>query len=78
MQQYMGVLLTSNNSESEIPRISRIDYEQWKRNSVFDNLRGLRFGQSFCNHFDIEDAILFYGSLSPDQAEDYIRKTYLK
>ena len=78
MQQYMGVLLTSNNSESEIPRISRTDYEQWKRNSVFDNLRGLRFGQSFCNHFDIEDALLFYGSLSSNQAEDYIRRTYLK
>jgi len=44
---------------------------------VFDNLKGLRFGQSFCNHFDIEDALLYYSALKPHQVEEYIRKNYL-
>ena len=77
MQQYMGVLLTSDSSNVKRNRISQIEYEQWKRNLVFDNLKGLRFGQSFCNHFDIEDALLYYSALKPHQVEEYIRKNYL-
>jgi hypothetical protein len=52
------------------------DYQQWCQESVFDVLRGLRYGQSFCNTFDITDNILFYEP-NPRWADEYIRKTYI-
>jgi hypothetical protein len=56
---------------------SRADYEQWRREFVFDALQGLRYGQSFCNRFDITDNILFY-ERDPEWADLYIRDCYVK
>lgn len=56
--------------------VSRTDYEQWCREVVFDALQGLRYGQSFCNHFDITDNILFY-ERDPEWADTYIRSYYV-
>ena len=35
-------------------------YEQWKREYTWDALMNLRYGQSFCNHFNIQDNRLYY------------------
>jgi hypothetical protein len=56
--------------------VSRADYEQWQQEFVFDALQGLRYGQSFCNRFDITDNILFYEQ-DPEWADTYIRNYYL-
>ena len=56
--------------------VSRANYEQWRRKVVFDALQGLRYGQSFCNRFDITDNILFY-ERDPEWADVYIRKNYV-
>ncbi len=56
--------------------VSRADYEQWRQEFVFDALQGLRYGQSFCNRFDITDNILFY-ERDPEWADLYIRNYYL-
>jgi hypothetical protein len=56
--------------------VSRTDYEQWRRAVVFDALQGLRYGQSFCNHFDITDNILFY-ERDPEWSDVYIRQNYV-
>jgi hypothetical protein len=56
--------------------VSWADYEQWRREVVFDALQGLRYGQSFCNRFDIADNILFY-ERDPEWADMYIRQHYL-
>ena len=53
------------------------NYKVWKKQYVFDGLRGVRFGQSFCNHFGIADNILRY-ERDADRAENYIRKTYVR
>lgn len=60
-----------------IRRISQIEYDNWQRELPFDILRGLRTGQSFCNHFGIIDNILYY-EFSWINAEDYIKRTYLE
>lgn len=57
--------------------VARADYEQWRQEFVFDALQGLRYGQSFCNHFDITDNILFY-ERDPEWADLYIRDHYLQ
>ena len=36
------------------------EYDQWKRLYSFEGLQNIRYGQSFCNHFDITDYRIFY------------------
>lgn len=57
--------------------ISVAQYEEWKKLYTFEGLKGIRYGQSFCNHFGITDNILYY-SLTPDQADTYIIENYLE
>ena len=57
--------------------VSQDDYEQWARGFVFEGLRDLRYGQSFCNRFGIRDNILFYTS-TVEEADQYIQKNYVR
>jgi len=56
--------------------IAQAEYEAWKREFTFDGIRGARYGQSFCNHFDITDHVLFY-KIDWAGADQYIRSMYL-
>ena len=56
--------------------ILQAEYDAWRDEFVFDGIRGMRYGQSFCNHFDITDYVLFY-MLEWDKADQHIRKLYL-
>jgi hypothetical protein len=60
-----------------IKHITEKEYSLWHAAYTFEGLKGIRYGQSFCNHFDITDHILFY-TLDPAWCNTYIRKTYLK
>jgi hypothetical protein len=62
--------------DQTLRKISRAEYDQWARGFVFDGLRNQRYGQSFCNHFDITDNILFYAQ-TVDEADRYIQKIYI-
>ena len=57
--------------------ISAEDYEQWKRDFIWEALHGIRYGQSFCNHFGINDNHLYYAPGDIAWCDRYIRKTYL-
>ena len=67
-----------NNSEKRMgpKHISQEQYEIWKKDAVFDGLRGLRYGQSFCNSFGLTDNILFF-TMNHVEADEYIRKLYI-
>ena len=55
------------------------EYRDWQRGYIFDGLRSVRYGQSFCNHFSITDNILFYHVLlTTEEADRYIRRTYIR
>lgn len=56
--------------------VCQTDYSSWQHEFVFDALQGLRYGQSFCNHFDLTDHILFYEQ-DPEWADMYIRSYYV-
>ena len=58
-------------------KVSQSEYEQWAREFVFEGLKNQRYGQSFCNRFNIQDNILFY-STTVDQADSYIQKQYIR
>ena len=68
------------NQMSSVDKFHTVDAEQyqtWKHSYLFDALQNLRFGQSFCNAFDITDNILFYES-DMAWADDYIQSYYVK
>ena len=54
------------------------DFELWQKDYTWDALHGLRYGQSFCNHFNITDNLLYYNSWSIDQTNEYIEKNYIE
>ena len=57
--------------------ISQEDFELWQKDVIWDALYGLRYGQSFCNRFNISDNLLYYNTWPPEQMDDYIRKNYI-
>jgi len=57
--------------------ITEADYSEWKRAFTFEGIKGLRYGQSFCNHFDITDYVLFYKT-DWASADQHIRTVYLE
>lgn len=73
-----GVVEYTTRKENEAPVIiTEAEYEQWKKLYTFDGLRGIRYGQSFCNHHGITDYLLYY-SLDHEAADRYIRETYIE
>jgi hypothetical protein len=71
----MALTIPQNYPRDNTP-VESAHYQQWRQEAVFDLLRGIRYGQSFCNRFDITDNILFY-ERDPEWADVYIRKTYI-
>ena len=75
-------LLAFADRSSQINRagITQQDYLQWRRDYIWEALHGIRYGQSFCNHFGITDNHLYYNDYNngrTEWADDYIRKTYV-
>ena len=77
MQQIVSELMQVSKGPVEPKKISREEYNQWARGFVFDGLRDQRYGQSFCNHFDIKDHILYFAG-SVAEADQYIQKHYIR
>ena len=76
MAQMVNELLQDRQS-SERRTVSREEYLEWKRGFVFEAMRNLSYGQSFCRHFNIHDNILYYAGTMSD-ADEYIRKNYVR
>ena len=66
--------------KNDTPRepISQEDFELWQKDVIWDALYGLRYGQSFCNRFNISDNLLYYNTWPPEQMDDYIKKNYIE
>jgi hypothetical protein len=57
--------------------VSAEEYQVWCHGYLFDALQNLRYGQSFCNAFDISDNVLYYET-DTDWADNYIQNYYVK
>ena len=51
-------LVSQGNPEAKTIKLA--DYESWQKLYTFDALQDLRYGQSFCSHFDIQDHRIYY------------------
>ena len=56
--------------------ITQAEYSEWKRAFTFEGIKGLRYGQSFCNHFGLTDYVLFY-KVDWASADQHIKAVYL-
>ena len=57
--------------------LSQSWYQRWKKEYTFDALKyGYRYGQSFCNAFDLTDHILYY-ERDHTRADARIKKHYV-
>ena len=57
--------------------VSRQEYEVFCNEFIFESLKGLTFGQAFCERFDITDNML--STISDDSAKFLIEKLgYIK
>ena len=70
-------LMAINARAEQQNSVTEAAYEDWKREFTFEGIRGLRYGQSFCNHFDITDYVLYY-KMDWASADQYIRTVYLE
>lgn len=66
-----------NNYIADVPKISRYRYYKWKKAYMFDALKGIRYGQSFCNKFAINDRVLSR-MLHTKNADQHIKMYYIK
>lgn len=69
--------LKQENAVVKLYTVDAEEYQAWRHGYLFDALQNLRYGQSFCNAFDITDNVLFYEK-DRDWADDYIRKHYVR
>jgi hypothetical protein len=69
--------LLYNHTASDPRHISRSEYDDWRRYFVFDGLRDLSYGESFCRYFNIHDNVLRF-SRTVGEADEYIERYYLR
>ena len=75
--EYMTAALKAiDNKVNRAYSITEAEYSEWQRAFTFEGIRGLRYGQSFCNHFGITDYVLFYKT-DWTMADQHIRAVYL-
>ena len=67
----------SNPVDKSNSRVCRKNFTTWQHEYIFDGIRGVHYGKSFCNKFGITDNILFF-SADPDFCNRYISKNYIK
>ena len=77
MQWMVNEMMRDHEHPGYIKTVTQEQYRQWARGFVFEGLRNQRYGESFCNYFDIHDNILYYAG-TVAEADQYIRKVYVR
>jgi len=58
--------------------VTQEDFDLWQKDYTWDALYGIRYGQSFCNRFNISNNLLYYSTWPPEQMDHYIKKHYIE
>lgn len=59
-----------NLNFTQSPTISSVEYEIFKKEFIFDKIKGIKFGDAFCQKFNLDDEIL--KNLSDETAQYHI------
>lgn len=71
----VGVLGRINHTQSKT--ISKQDYEHFRKEYIFDQLKGSRYGEAFCERFQIDDPVVSR-LIDTDLAIEMIEENYIK
>ena len=77
IQHTINEIMTRSRGLTRQAALTPTNYKVWKRGYIFEGLKGIRFGQSFCNYFGVADNILFF-ERDAARAESYINKNYVR
>lgn len=68
---FTNMVQNLNNLSKKKSTISHEQYEQFKKEFVFEKLKGKRFGKAFCEKFGLHDYVLS-NIISDDEADTII------
>jgi hypothetical protein len=76
MIHFFDIESFKNMSETII--VSKVEYEQFKKEFVFEKLKGKRFGESFCEKFGVSSPVL--SIMKNEEETDFLIQTlgYIK
>lgn len=74
--ELMACVLGRNNP-TQAKTISKQDYELFRKEYIFDQLKGLKYGKAFCERFQIDDPVISR-LIDTDIAIDLIEENYIK
>lgn len=76
---FQQMINENNQYQLTCNQITSEDFKLWKQDYTWDALHGIRYGQSFCNHFGLIDNILYYTRFATTlECDQYIENTYIK
>ena len=64
------------NEKPTAELLTEENFNVWRKSYLMEAIMGIRYGQSFCNRFGIEDYVLYY-MRDVASAHQYIVKNYL-
>jgi hypothetical protein len=69
--------MLTNIKHTDNKTISNQDYEIFRKEYIFDQLKGLKYGKAFCERFAINDPVVSR-LIDEDLARELIEETYIK
>jgi hypothetical protein len=70
-----GMLTRINHTDTKT--ISKIEYDAFQKEYIFDQLRDMKYGKSFCERFQINDPVVSR-LIDEDLARELIEENYIK
>lgn len=71
----VGILSGINQPQTKT--ISKQDYELFRKEYIFDQIKGLKYGKAFCERFQIDDPVISR-LIDTDLAIEMIEENYIK
>jgi len=69
--------LLGSDIANEVKTITHTEFTKFDQEYVFDAVKGQRYGQAFCNRFNITDFILMT-TQNVDSCKKYIKNIYIR
>lgn len=76
IQSLVRDMLASQENGAELKSVSEANYLKWQKHYTWQALVGQRYGQSFCNQFNITDNRLYW-ERDPARCDKIIRSEWL-
>lgn len=59
-------------------KVKSTQYEEWKKQWIFDALAGMRYGESFCKYFGVTNGSPLYFFKDNKVSEHWIKDNYIE